>query len=259
LLKRLCILLVTALAAATLSMVGQAPASAVTYAEVFATDVTVKGDACRNTFIDIYGDWSDADITVSVTGPAGGEIDRATFNDATGTLYLQLPMCGSDRAGTYTVTASVSDVDDTQVVASTTFRLTKVKGTSKAGSRIVTKRAYRAGKTYSWLVGAKLLRKGHPYNRQRVILAAKIHGDWYKIDSTKTRRGIVAWKFKPNDARWRFFYAGNSKTKASASDPFRTPHRGHGRVVNGVDPESLVQRVTDVSVPAPQRHLSVRP
>ena len=77
--KRVCILLVTALAAATLSMVGQAPANAVTYAEVYATDVTVKGDACRNTFFDIYGDWSGADITVSVTGPAGGEIDHGVI------------------------------------------------------------------------------------------------------------------------------------------------------------------------------------
>ena len=259
-LKRFCIPLVTALAAATLSMVGQAPANAVTYVEVSATGVTVTGSACKDAPIDIYGDWVDADVTVSVTDPSGVEIANDVFSDDIGALNLYIPMCGSDPAGTYKVSVEVYDTyDGTEAVGSDTFVLKKVKAPSKAGSRIVTKRKFTAGKTFPWLIGGKLLRSGRAYSHQRVILAANIKGDWYKIDAAKTRKGIVAWKFKPNNTRWRFFYAGNGTTKPSASAVFRTPGRGHGRIGADLAPESLVQRVTGTPTTVPQRHVSLRP
>lgn len=256
-LKRIALITITGLMA-SLAPFMSPPANAVTYVDVVAGDVTVK-NGCKDAPIDITGDWLDGEVTVSVLDPYGDEIAYDSFSDTTGVLYLSVSMCDYDAAGTYSVNVDVYDYsDDTMASGYDTFRLTKVKPPAKAKSRILMKRKHQGGK-YSWIVAGKLLRNGHAYNRQRVFLAAKIQGDWYKIDAAKTRKGLVGWQFKPNRFRWCFYYKGNSKTKPSVSKVFRTP-AGHGRVVarSAAAAESLVQHVAGVPVETPQRHLTRR-
>ena len=233
-LKRFCTLLVTALAAATLSMVGQAPANAVTYVNVKANNVRIATNNCTDVPVTISGDWVDADINVTMFDPNGDGYAGGVFDDTTGVLDLTVEMCGSDQAGTYEVYAEVYDYnDDSTDTGYDTFVLSTFNPTPKAKSKIVTKRSYQPKeRAFKWLVGGKLLRKNSVYKGKRVSLQARIDGRWYEIDAGRTnRKGLVAWQFKPSRTAWRYYFAGDAKT-APASKAFRASGR-HGKALLG--------------------------
>lgn len=258
-LKSICLTIIGVLVAGVMTLTVP-PANAVTYVDVVATGVTLEGAGCKDAYVDVYGDWVDSEITVSVTDPNGFEIAYDTFYDTTGTLNLYLTMCGSDPAGTYNVSVEVYDYNDgTSAVGSDTFTVKKVAAPSKAKSKITVKREYRPAKVFKWRVQGKLTRAGKAYKRQRVELQARINGSWWVIDAVRTnRRGLVGWEFKPNRFRWRFHFDGNSKTKPSNSDSFRTPWRT-GRLTpstrESLAPESLVEHAVGTSA---QRDLTRR-
>lgn len=226
-----------AMVTGSLAAVGVAPAAAVTYVEVDATNVSVRGDTCAKTEINAYGDWGGEaygnSVSIDVYGPrgewAGGDY---VSDDQDGDVTRRVTLCGYyDRPGRYEVEVGVESWDedgDTSVTGHTTFRF-KVKKVVKKNAKIQTsKRKIRRG-AYKWAVPGTLRRSGNRYKGARVWVQAKIEGYWWDIDSARTnQRGRFGWRYKPNPYRWRYVFKGDTKTKRAVSKPFSTKGSGRG-------------------------------
>jgi hypothetical protein len=248
-------ILAAALAASLLTLVAPTSATAVTYVDVTADDVTVKYDSCKKSTVTVSGDW-DLDvyneIDVTVRNPHGRVFDTAAFyDDEDGLVTTGVRLCNGNTQGTYTVEVTATGYDEfyeetSSAVGTASFRY---KHVPKVGSRIRHRVYYRSERpTYKYVVPGQLVRGGKGYADARVVLAARIDGSWYAIDKQRTkRRGFFGWEFKPNAFRWRYYYLGNRSTKPSVSDAFRTPRRSNARVVatqdvSVADVRELVQR-----------------
>lgn len=202
----------------------------------WANDVTVyKGGRCKHVTVRAEGDWSlyaTSEVRVRVRTP-GDKLFYSVdvIDNATGEIRRDFRMCFSDPGGRYEVTVSATAFDDADVrhtgSDTSSFRVDKV--IPKKGSRLAERHGRISGEgRYKFVAVGTLFRSGELYPSRGVWLVAKIGTYWYKIDRQRTGRrgegrGRVAWLFKPNDYKWAFYFAGNSTTKWSASDPFRFP------------------------------------
>lgn len=227
------LLLAALLAAPLLSVAGASPAEAVTTVDASATDVTVRYTGCDTATVEVQGDWT-ADvyneIQVVVRSPAGRQVDSETFyDDYTGYVSTQTKLCADDRPGTYRVEVVAIGYDESYVETSriegaASFEYTYVP---KARARFPHQLRYYPGRAFKYVVIGRLMRAGHGYRDARVILAARIDGDWYRIRASRTNgRGFVGWEFKPNNLRWCYYFPGDRRTEPAVTDVFRTPNRG---------------------------------
>ena len=91
-------LLIAALVGSTLSLVGTSPAQAVTDVDVQANNVRLRADDCRAVPIRVSGDWTDGEIDVTVTNPAGSQVAQEHFSDATGLVVSSYTVWGARHA-----------------------------------------------------------------------------------------------------------------------------------------------------------------
>ena len=234
-------LLIAALVGSTLSLVGTSPAQAVTDVDVQANNVRLRADDCRAVPIRVSGDWTDGEIDVTVTNPAGSQVAQEHFSDATGLVVSSYTVCGRSARGWYTVTADVVDGDTTTASGSDTFSHTRVVPAKKVSKVDRTVRWKKA--KHQWLAIGRLTRAGHGYTGKPVEIQARIQGTWMKIASTRTiRNGKFGWWIKPSRFTWRYVYQGDATTRGDVSPTFRTPHRGKVLVRAGADPSSFLVR-----------------
>lgn len=236
-------------AAGLLSLAAPTTASAVTAVDATAKDVTVRYNDCKTTPVDVTGDW-DTDvfneIRIVVRKPSGRWFDSKTvYDDYDGAVRMNVRLCDDDRAGEYGVRATAIGYDESyeevsRTEATTSFEYTYIP---KKNSRIRHRVIHTPNQArYKYSVPGQLLRKGHGFKGARVLLVARIAGDWYKIDRMRTRRrGYFGWRFEPNNIRWRYFYRGNRSTKPAVTDVFRTPRRTSGRTVSRMAEPTLEQ------------------
>lgn len=241
-------------AAAAMGMVAalgaMAPASAETGRSDHATLTTVGGfvgpDACQEgppeyqldvdeASVSYYDDWS-ADITI--TGPGGYYATDFLWEDEG---WNKVFFCESpNRPGTYTVSADVeidhsSDYDywTTYETVSTTFQVT-----GKSSSAVsYTKKTYRA---HGWKFPIKVSRAGRAWPNKSVTMQFKACGGWHKVLTKQANSyGRVTFWSTPSK-RWnrsrtcrvlnrkipfRFYVAGDYRTKASRSTTFHISRR----------------------------------
>lgn len=186
-------------------------------------------------------EWYYADVEWNVvTGygdnPGGGEIYEDGVYD-----FEALYWCPEmDGFGTFTVDMSITFYDwDGYVIdvvdLSDDFRVSRIAMTS---SKVTfTKKKYRA---HGWKWTAKVTRAGSPWRQKRVVLQAKVCGDWFEMTSGRTnQRGRKSFALTPK-AGWnterfcgvrgaripfRFVVEGNHNTKSSVSSTFRVTRR----------------------------------
>ena len=225
-------------AAALLSLVvPTTTATAVTYVDASAQDVTVKYNDCKSTPVEVTGDW-DADysneIRIVVRNPNRRWFDgRTVYDDFDGAVGMSVRLCGYDKPGRYRVRVVAIGYDESfnetsRLTTGTSFRYRHI---DKARSRINYRVRYDSNRQFKYMVPGRLLRNSNGHGGARVKLQVRISGYWYQAARQRTdRRGYFAWGFKPNARLWRYTYPGNSTTKPTTSDTFRTPFRGSRRV-----------------------------
>ena len=230
-------------------LLAASPASAGTDSSGAATLEAVGGfvapDACQDGppayrltvdewQVDSYDDWS-ADITV--TGP-GGYYETDFLWDDEG--WSKLWLCGSpNRAGTYTVTAEleIEHYDGDYWTSYQTLQTTlQVQGLAPSAVTYV-KRTYGA---HGWKFPVKVTRAGRAWPNKNVTIQAKYCGRWRKVlTKTTGSTGRVTFFSTPSKASnsasacgvrytripFRFYVAGNYRTKASHSSVFRITRR----------------------------------
>lgn len=231
--QRLYRLLALAIAGALLPLVVPATASAVTSVQVSARDVTVRYSGCAWTSVRVTGNWrshAHNEIRIVVKTPAGWVFDQMTVrDDPDGVVTRRVRFCDDDRAGVYRVQATAVGYDQNHTVVSKAQKWTSTKFTliPKKKSAIRHRVIYKPSRpVYKYLVPGQLLRQGHGYKGQRVLLLAWIIDGWYEIDATRSgRRGIFGWEFKPNNFEWSYYFWGNGSTEESATGVFRTRGR----------------------------------
>jgi hypothetical protein len=226
-----------------------APAQAVTAVDISAPNITVKDDACGGSYVTVTGDWaSDANNTIetNVTGPNGEyAAGDFSFDERSGSISVYVQLCGDyDQPGWYTVTVRAEGSDEnfenaTVATGAKTFKFTKI--VPWRANTAITRKAKRIGGKYKWKVTGRLIRSGRGYVRQPVAIQVNLAGEWTYIQTNKTKkRGIFAWRFKPNGYTWRYVYYGNSITKPAISAVFTTPRKGRSSREASGDPRSFV-------------------
>ena len=222
-------LLIAALVGSTLSLVGTSPAQAVTDVDVQANNVRLRADDCRAVPIRVSGDWTDGEIDVTVTNPAGSQVAQEHFSDATGfVVFSSYTVCGRSARGWYTVTADVVDGDTTTASGSDTFSHTRVVPAKKVSKVDRTVRWKKA--KHQWLAIGRLTRAGHGYTGKPVEIQARIQGTWMKIASTRTiRNGKFGWWVRSQSRfTWRYVYQGDATTRGDVVPDVPDPAPGQG-------------------------------
>ena len=112
---------------------------------------------------------------------------------------------------------------------------------AKKPSRITTKTGIYSSNDYDFYALGTLYRDGKKYPGKRVVLQAKVEGDWKRIDVAQTTvYGTVRWYFKPSSLRWRLKFGGDKSTHGDRSSTFGF---GSGRIAGpdrDADPAELV-------------------
>jgi hypothetical protein len=242
-------ILTAVLAASLLTLVPSGPVIAVTHADTWAHDVTVRYDNCKTTQVQARGDWgldTYNEITVDVY-----DVDGAWFygdyfyDDVDGSVRVPVMLCGWDKEGTYTIEVEAVDYDDfgeqTVQHAGATFTYAHI---GKGNVRISREVYKRPNRHYKHRVPGRVFRNGEPYVGARVRAEVRIDGSWYVVDRQATnKRGRFGWKFMPNRFVWRYVFAGDDGAQHGKSEKFRTPFRGGGRAtVTARDLSPLLKR-----------------
>lgn len=239
--------LILAIAVGLATLVAPAPAQAVTYVDVYADNVTVPNNSCRDTTITVSGDWSGYynEVEIVIYDSYGDQI-WSDYNydyegDSGGWFDFYYTACDGEPGGWYTVDVTVTEYDESYTVigtmsADTEFKVTHRQPRPKKRSTVSLREyeRYNQGPWYSAATGDLSIAKAPPrWDRRKPIhLWVRIGEWWFDVDSQRTnRKGKASWRFKgqANQYTWSMCYHGSRRVKPDCSRNFR-PSRGSARM-----------------------------